>query len=482
MTLSKVGAVVTTKQDKKKVRLIHDLRRSLVNSEVVIKERLVLPRLSDLIDDTIDMMLKCRENESVELVVLDFADAFKHLHVSPAEQPYLAGKAWRGVFVYRVVLFGIGSGPLVWGRVAAAVLRVTQSLLADYGRSECFVDDTVLALRGKPSTRRRSLFMVLLLWQILGLKLAWRKLERGRVVRWIGAEIHLKPEEKIIIITVPEEKITQMKDTCKQFLSGKGMVEEKLVRAFAGRGSWLGGLLPQVRPFYKQVWRALAAPRKVNKTNFIFVKQFRPALLWLLALAEQNQHGLSRTIYAEDRGRWGPTLLCDASPWGGGALYWLCWDAYVRNDNPQHYLQIRWTPEHEQIIDGTVGVPDHQAEWEALMMVIALRTWTDGSTRGKITVIGDAAGVIGDIIAMRARSQKINCLIKEAALHLAPLGLELFGIHLWSEKNEKADEISRIAADGDMPEWLTSSRASRSTPTPPHPHLWLHCGRDSEAN
>ena len=171
VTISKVGAVVTTKNGKKKVRLIHDLRRSLVNTEVVIKERLVLPRLSDLIDDTTDMMLKARDHESIELVVLDFADAFKQLHVSPLEQPYLAGKAWNGVFVYLVVLFGIVSGPLVWGRVAAVVLRMTQSLLADFGQSECFVDDTVLALRSCASTRRRSLLMVLLFWQVLGLKL-----------------------------------------------------------------------------------------------------------------------------------------------------------------------------------------------------------------------------------------------------------------------------------------------------------------------
>ena len=66
------------------------------------------------------------------------------------------------------------------------------------------------------------------------------------------------------------------------------------------------------------------------------------------------------------------------------------------------------------------------------MLVIALRTWTDHTTRGKVTVIGDAAGVIGDIIATRAKSPRNNCFIREAALHITPLGLELFGIHLWS--------------------------------------------------
>ena len=38
--------------------------------------------------------------------------------------------------------------------------------------------------------------MVLLFWQVLGLKLAWRKLERGKVVRWIGAMIQIQPDQK----------------------------------------------------------------------------------------------------------------------------------------------------------------------------------------------------------------------------------------------------------------------------------------------
>ena len=173
-------------------------------------------------------------------------------------------------------------------------------------------------------------------------------------------------------------------------------------------------------------------------------------------------------------------MLCDASPWGGEALYWHTREDYEDNLEAAYFLQLRWTAEHENLIKGMIGKPDFQAEWEALMLVIALRTWTNCCTRGKVTIIGDAAGVIGDIIAMRARSPRINCFIKEAALHLAPLGLDLFGIHLWSKKNEKADEIIRIALDGSLHRWLTESSTTRSSPTPPLPHLWQHCHPDSE--
>ncbi len=48
----------------------------------------------------------------------------------------------------------------------------------------------------------------------------------------------------------------------------------------------------------------------------------------------------------------------------------------------------------ERLGSGEIGLPDFQASWEALMMVVALRTWTNEETRGIITIVGDASGVI----------------------------------------------------------------------------------------
>ena len=157
-------------------------------------------------------------------------------------------------------------------------------------------------------------------------------------------------------------------------------------------------------------------------------------------------------------------------------MFWHTRKDYEENADAAFFIQLRWSQSHEKLVNGVIGKPDFQAEWEALMLVLAIRTWTDNHTRGMITVIGDASGVIGDIVAMRAKSPTINNFIKEAALHLAPLGLELFGIHVWSEKNDKADELSRVAEGGELPSWLTSSQTTRSSPTTPDPQFWRHCG------
>ena len=125
---SSVGVIVKQKKEGKKVRLVHDLRRSGVNENIKCSERLVLPRLKDAVDDALDLFEGLAPGEQVALMSLDFKDAFKQLPVRHSEKRFLAGQALGGFFVYHVVLFGIKTGPLVWARIAALVSRATQSL------------------------------------------------------------------------------------------------------------------------------------------------------------------------------------------------------------------------------------------------------------------------------------------------------------------------------------------------------------------
>ena len=87
-------------------------------------------------------------------------------------------------------------------------------------------------------------------------------------------------------------------------------------------------------------------------------------------------------------------------------------------------------------------------------------------TLGPITAVGDAEGIIYDLVQMRAKSNKINNIAKEMALHLAPLGRELSGIHVWGERNSLADKLSRVARDGggDILPWFR--RVSRKAEVP----------------
>ncbi len=52
------------------------------------------------------------------------------------------------------------------------------------------------------------------------------------------------------------------------------------------------------------------------------------------------------------------------------------------------------------------------------------------------------------MVKFKAKAAIVNNLAKEVAMHLAPLGLELQGLHVWSGRNVLADGLSRTAAGG----------------------------------
>jgi hypothetical protein len=83
--VSKLACIIKVREDgTKKVRNVLDLRRSGYNEHVNLEERIVLPRLGDLIKDAVDLSLAGREGGGeVFGMIADFEDAFHTLGVAP---------------------------------------------------------------------------------------------------------------------------------------------------------------------------------------------------------------------------------------------------------------------------------------------------------------------------------------------------------------------------------------------------------------
>ena len=101
------------------------LKRSGVNAMIQTHERVVLPRLTEVVADALDLKVSQRQSQC-EYMVLDFSDSLKQLRTQPSERRYLGGEAPGGFIVYRVLIFGVASGQLLWGRVAAQLMRSLQ--------------------------------------------------------------------------------------------------------------------------------------------------------------------------------------------------------------------------------------------------------------------------------------------------------------------------------------------------------------------
>ena len=399
-----------------KIRLIHDLRRNGTNARVTFRERLVLPRVDDLITAIMELLQRQVSGEGLELLTLDFRDAFKQLHVVPSERPFLAGAAMNGFFSYRTVLFGVGSGPNVWCRVAAWVMWSTQAWLgADRAQTNCFVDDPIITLRGTSIQRRRMAMEVLLWWTTLGLKLVYEKGSFGPDAVWIGTHFLVNSVVNKVEISLPAKKNADLLGTLEEIMDNAS------IRKLAGKESWVAGVLPQLKPFGRQLWASLYKERMDQKVELVasphMVEEVPPA----------HQQVLVRRLFLVDRLLDGLVLEVDASTTGGGAAWWVGARHVAHSNPPVAYGVTQWTAEDEALLGSERRDPAHQATWEAFMVLLAIRHFVTVQVRGRIVLVGDALGVWFGMVRFCAKSKKINEIAKEVAMHLAPLGHELEG-------------------------------------------------------
>ena len=151
--------------------------------------------------------------------------------------------------------FGIGSAPLLWGRVAAGLSRFGQAIFKndDEGRIETYVDDPIIALAGTPSQRIGAATALLVFWNCLGCELAWDKAEFGNTVMWIGVQHTILPFG--IEQAIDEARAEKLDQEITQALGAKGLVFN--LRSLAGQMSWIAGIAPRVRPFNSHLWASL---------------------------------------------------------------------------------------------------------------------------------------------------------------------------------------------------------------------------------
>ena len=122
---TKLATLVKQKPDgTQKIRFIADMRRSGVNAIAVARERIVLPRGTDLVRDVLDLQEAAHGN--VELYTADFTDAFLNLGIHSEERGYTVVKSGDAEYSsYSGVPFGLATAPLLWGRAAAWIGRAT---------------------------------------------------------------------------------------------------------------------------------------------------------------------------------------------------------------------------------------------------------------------------------------------------------------------------------------------------------------------
>ena len=84
--LSRLGLIVKTRAGKTKKRTILDSKQSRVKHASSKSERIVLPRVRDVINAALHLSSICDYSESVSFLVLGFTEAFWKIPLAPSER------------------------------------------------------------------------------------------------------------------------------------------------------------------------------------------------------------------------------------------------------------------------------------------------------------------------------------------------------------------------------------------------------------
>ena len=98
--------------------------------------------------------------------------------------------------------------------------------------------------------------ILLLWWLAVGLDLPWEKLQLGRSVNWIGAQVTIRRDEAQVAL--PEEFLESMKQHAIEMLQ-KPSIPVQDLRQYGGKGVWSGSIIPGLGIMISPLWSALAA-------------------------------------------------------------------------------------------------------------------------------------------------------------------------------------------------------------------------------
>ena len=201
-------------------------------------------------------------------------------------------------------------------RAAAAIFRPLSAGV------QCYVDDPVFALAGRVEVREIHLALVLLFWTALHFELSWAKASRGSEVDWIGARLAYMHEAGRVVgvtVTISPDKVAEVGRALGE-LAADPFCDRKAVKEFAGLCSWVGSIVPAVRPYARMVWAAACAPPSGQETAGRIAKaRIQLVIIWMRALLDDAVLAIPRTFWVDDAGE-DPMIVFDASLTGGGAF------------------------------------------------------------------------------------------------------------------------------------------------------------------
>ena len=479
-TVSRMALIQKVKEDGKvKNRIVVDMLRSGGNSRAQVPERLVLPRVMDVLesarrlwaanDDFIKLAKKegwCPEKEDemreYEMVGADLQDAFCHFPVMLEEVSNCVcpGFSDEDFILYTALLFGFKAAPLLMARLSALVSRFLQSLFVrGEGCLQTYMDDPWFMLAGPLMRRNRNIAMILYSLYAMGVNVAYHKGERGLRVTWIGVVFELDLAREVMKLTVSQKMMRELLVKLKDW-EGAGMIGLRELRATTGRLSWMAGILTRTRWAVSIFYGVVAAAEKDikqgteqeraskrakdqrSKEGLVAVSRFEMPRAWLAHLLAKSDQLLLRV---EPLFPLPPdlALITDASPQGIGAILGRV-DLQQNKIEPWAALEIALKKEDADWLGVEWAQPSSQGALEAWAVLLGVRFWKLRLRQLPILIKSDSTVALAMAAKLSSSSPVLNWIGAELALKLEVLCVpKLVAHHLPGQLNVEADWLSR---------------------------------------
>ena len=404
-TVSKLALIAKIKPNGTvKHRLIIDLLRSGGNSLANIPERIVLPRVQDVVKDIQELWQQHGGQPQgvdwgMELVGADLSDAYCHFGVAPEELCHCLAPSLQEdkVVVFKAMSFGYKGAPLIMGRLAAALTRQWQAMVQDHARIQTYMDDPLMVVCGSKMERESMIAQLLYSARAFGVNLSYEKGERGASLTWIGVQIAIDVEEQTIVLDVPAKLVDEVLERMKNW---QGMVSIRELRAVTGKLSWrsrwavsicygtLAGAEREAKEGVEQMRGAKRTGDTRPKTGLIPVKRLELARRWLVAFLQQKEAWRCRKIpmqvvlpkYA---------ITTDASPFGVAAILSVV-DKEQDNLTPTVALAGQITKNIATALGIEFRQASGQAVLEAFAVLLAVRYWKATFRGAKLLLKADS--------------------------------------------------------------------------------------------
>ena len=241
-----VGKLGLVCADNRAPRLVVDSTVSGVTQNTSIPNRMLLPKISDVLQAAPTMS----SDLALTAFTLDVSKAHRRIKIAPEDQGLLCFWYQNVLFKSLTLNFGARASGYFWSRVAGLMVRTFHHILHVRHALFQYVDDLLVLL--EKSTSPIWMCILTVTCQVLGIPMSWHKTDWGPSVTWIGWHINVSRW----VVSITEDKRDKILNQINSLLQ-VSRCDLKVLESLTGRLLWVSSLWESLRPLLGPLYQAM---------------------------------------------------------------------------------------------------------------------------------------------------------------------------------------------------------------------------------